>query len=490
MNVESLLCANVLKYYTPLPDSEVKDVSPFSLLTPERLDLMARYVLIRQLDQQVGIGWGIEVYRNLLHSWNKNFIDGDGRKTSFFDYLKNLMILMDSIRDNGFDARYGAIPYTERTIVDGAHRLAVCLYYNKNVCAVPVAGEPHVQDAATLLRIGMNSVVVENLVHEYIKLDKSCRVAVLFPYVKEASPRSFKVINERVKVIHYKDLYLSDKGKKNLIALLYGHENWWDDCHFQRFIDLRFRANEPVRLVYIRPAVGQDLRQVKESVRDLYGAENGAIHINDTHDESVWIADASLNPNGLHHLNFSTPPSPHFFDKIESYKKSLNAKPHLADKVCIDSSAVMDLYGLRAARDIDYISAVNELIVPDSDEIGCHNTEYQDFLFPVDEMIVNPNHYFSYKGIKFMSLSRVYEFKKWRAAKKDIKDITLIKDVSESMVQLSAARNILNIIIGRIKQVSLMSHDYLVGIAKKILPNFLYQPLKRIYLSLFAKDDC
>ena len=483
MLAKDLLCSNVLKYYSVSDEAEIETISPFDLLHPDRLDLMARYILVRSLDRGYGIGWGMHVYRSFLYSWNKDFYDGDGRKSSFFDYIHNLTQLMKSIKNSGFCSNFGAIPYTGTTVVDGAHRLTVSLYYNCPVMAVKVQGDQQVQDAEALLRIGMDRCIVENLVNEYIQLDNSCRAAILFPYARDALDISLQQIKKDVRVIYAKNIYLNDLGKRNFINLLYGHEPWWQDAHYDRFINLRFKVDQPVRVVFFKPHKEQDLRKVKEKVRSFYGPDNGSIHINDTHKETVWISEAVLNDNALHHLNMAPPFSDKIKNQIDCYNQILSYKSHLSDAVCIDSSTVLAAYGLRDARDVDYISASGGKICEDSEDIGCHNDEYKDFPVNLEDIVTNPKCHFFYKGTKFMSLCMVRTFKSLRGAEKDIVDIQLIDSVEQKWSRYLKDRKAVKApflaqIKDKAKDMRARLFYSCVTIARVLLPSFFYNGLK------------
>lgn len=64
-----------------------------------------------------------------------------------------------------------------------------------------------------------------------------------------------------------------------------------------------FQKQGAVRAFLIESDSADDMRQCKEDIRDLYGISNDSIHINDTHKETLLIAQILFNENSVHFLN-------------------------------------------------------------------------------------------------------------------------------------------------------------------------------------------
>jgi hypothetical protein len=241
-----------------------------------------------------------------------------------------------------------------------------------------------------------------------------------------------EVLNRRSTVVHQKSILLTDTGKRNLIRLLYGHEPWWKEYQLKEFVDLRFPQKVGVRsdrfyLVFITIPETEDIRDIKEEVRSHFNVGPHPAHINDTHRETVWIAESCLNKNSLHFLNHAVQKHYAQLDRLLKDYRALIQDSGCPDNFCVDSSTVLSMYGLRQARDIDYLSADRSLLpYPDDELIGNHNFEYPQFPIRVDEMVYNPNFHFMHRGVKFQSLDMVYLFKKLRGSRKDYADMKLM----------------------------------------------------------------
>lgn len=425
--VRDLLHPNVFNFYNLPEERQPRTVPARDMLHPSRLDVIARYIYIRAYITGVGQDWGTHVYRNLLESWNPTFYDGDGLKSCFPDYLKYFNALIDDIRTNGFQKGRSLIPYTRDTIIDGAHRMACCLYFNSPVEVIEVEGERQVQDAATLLRIGMDPVAVEQMVQEYLTLDENCHVAILFPVGAQERFRVEEILKTDATLVYQKDVSFTAQGQINVIDLFYAHEDWWNPDVLYRFARERFTQPAPASFYFLKFPKGANPRSTKEKVRALFGIGNHPMHINDTHGETCMIAEALLNPNSLHYLNTAEPKDfPVLKENLRLYADALPTAREEREQFCVDSSSVLAMYGYRDSRDVDYISVSKTELTPAGEAFGLHNDEYKGFPLPLDEIIANPNFHFRARGLKFMSIHLTMMFKWRRGTPKDIRDCALL----------------------------------------------------------------
>ena len=97
----------------------------------------------------------------------------------------------------------------------------------------------------------------------------------------------------------------------------------------------------------------------------------------------------------------------------------------------IDSSSVMAMYGIREAGDLDYLTIETDdkkqllhSIEPCSME--CHDKFLIYHGIPVEDMVFNPQNYFVFNELRFLSLERIKIFKRNKAEEKDLLDIRLI----------------------------------------------------------------
>tara|TARA_B110000971_G_C20025056_1_gene508328 strand:+ start:403 stop:672 length:270 start_codon:yes stop_codon:yes gene_type:complete len=85
----------------------------------------------------------------------------------------------------------------------------------------------------------------------------------------------------------------------------------------------------------------------------------------------------------------------------------------------------MEMFSLRNAKDVDYLS--NKNISINIENIGLHDGKWENYYhINKDDIIYNPHNHFYLNGFKFATLNIVKKMKENRAEEKDIRDIALI----------------------------------------------------------------
>ena len=97
------------------------------------------------------------------------------------------------------------------------------------------------------------------------------------------------------------------------------------------------------------------------------------------------------------------------------------------NKVVLDSGVVLSAYGLRELKDIDFIALDDLNYVNHNGLIDNHDTELLYHKKKKEELIFNPQLYFHFNDLKFISFKQVYNMKLERAESKDINDIKMME---------------------------------------------------------------
>ena len=127
----------------------------------------------------------------------------------------------------------------------------------------------------------------------------------------------------------------------------------------------------------------------------------------------------------MDYLNLAQHQSFKNFKKLFSiYKENLEQQSN-ADAFCIDNDATLSMFGIRDCKALDYITAT-EKFNEASGMISFHNHLYKKFPVAIEDLIMNPNYHFNYKGVKFLALDTLFEFKSLRSHQKDQRDCKLI----------------------------------------------------------------
>ena len=184
----------------------------------------------------------------------------------------------------------------------------------------------------------------------------------------------------------------------------------------------------------------ENMIMMKEEIRKVFKLGKHAVHINDSHEETIEISQMIFNDNNIHYLNSSTRKEMRVFESLlDDFINYLNENN--IDKECVAViGGVLALYGIRDAKDLDYISLVEmPLKISDSIELETKKMNYSSL--SVSDIVNDPRNHIYYKGIKFANLSSLLEIKEKRGNDSDKLDasyiIKLLKDgvVKYSMVE-------------------------------------------------------
>lgn len=373
---------------------------------------------------------------------------GNVDKNSYEAYCDEFDNIYESINKHGFDKNESLLPLARNgSILNGSHRLASCIVSNKKVYSTKFEKDFMIEDYKVLLQRNVPINIVELAVCEFIKYSKNVYLAFLWPSSNKHLDSNITRFND---VLYSKEVKLSTAGALNLLTELYKHMDWSGnksnsyqginpklvECFpsFDKFTVLAFQANTI-----------EDVRLIKEEVRNICKIGYSSIHITDTHEEAIRISQLLFNSNGLHFLNYSKPyayKSVH--KKIEEFKQLVsNQTEYVLDDFVVDGSTTLSLYGLRESDDLDFLYSYSDNI-----EVGqfhSHDECLESHKESKEDLIYNPAFYFTYLGIKFVSFEQTYKFKKERNEEKDKTDCALMDAYLEN--------NRLKLFVFRTKQI-------------------------------------
>lgn len=417
-------------------------------LRQRRFDLIFKYLYIKNKNKN--IKFFEDLYAEHIRAFN-NFherVPSDGiPKESRQDFINSFDKLYDNIKKNGFDKKQGLIPVGENgEINDGAHRLTIAAilglevdikkedinwlwdykyFQNQNI-------DPYYSDYAAL---------------EYVKLNPNAYIVNLQPIISTKYNEQVEHILEKYGFIYYKkNVDITFNGLVNLKKLSYG-SCWENNCSWIGNIKNGFSGavlhakksfgRNPLR-VYV--FVCDNLQKVvaaKKEIRELFNIGNFCVHINDTREEAIELAETYFNENSLHMIN-KRPyqyEDKHFDDMaIELKNKIYECKIELED-VCGAGSTPLDIYGIRKSNDLDFLYCGKQSFDIQTNTLSNHDSQL--IYYPYDKKIIiySPKNYFYYKGIKFINLDVLYKMKKNRNEKpKDVKDCKIIKSFKQRKV--------------------------------------------------------
>lgn len=404
-------------------------------LLQQRFDLMFKYLYVKYQEKY---GEKTDFFKKLylehVRIFN-NFYEREPVKNTPFDFLNNFDKLISEIHTNGFNANYPIPVNKENQIINGAHRLSVCFAKNLDV---EISKENKKFDSKAynydyFRKRHINSIYADYVALEYVNLNPNAYIVNLQPVASpEFDYKVENILNKYGFIYYKKNIFLSYNGLVNLKKLFYGKEKWIGNLQ-NDFRGARKHAKASSGAYPLRAYVFvcdnlKNVRKAKEEIRNIYKIGNNSVHINDTQEEAIEIAQTYFNDNSLFMLN-NRPYN--FEDKL--FDQMLTKLP---PNVCLAGSTPLNVFGLRKSNDLDFLSLVP---TGNKDE---HIGKWEKF-YPYNkyEIILNPKNYFYYKGRKIVTLEITKLMKINRNEAKDLKDIKLIDNFIENSLDYSSIQN-------------------------------------------------
>jgi len=410
-------------------------VEPKNLMSSARFDIIPKFLYAEFRAFEIDSPWARRIYEAHLQAFNE-CREGDGSgKSRIEDFTAAFDDLLESVRSSGFVPDRSLIPMDGNgVIIDGAHRVAACLLYDRKVEGVTFDMHAGNFNFEYFLRKGLDPDHCDAIALKYVRINPNAFIATVFPSAVGREQEIRDILTDSGEIFYARQVEISQLGSVNLVRQMYDGEPWVGsfDNGFAGAKDKAancFRKPGPVRVYVFSCTDLERVKSVKHRIRDLFGIENHSVHINDTHQEAVALARLLLNANSVHFLNNARMIGfPNFLRHLENFRKVLREQGVNEECLCIDGSSVMAAYGIREGRDLDYLHFGYDGLVFDypPELIGSHNTEVEHHVTTRDDIIFNPANHFYYYGIKFASLGVIRAMKQKRAEPKDSQDVALI----------------------------------------------------------------
>ena len=401
-------------------------------LTPERFDLLAKYLYIFYKERGIKSKFFEDLYSRHIEVFNGFYEADKSNKIGKEKFLKSFDDLILSIKEKGIDNN-SLIPYSsDNTILDGAHRIAASIYFNLEIKCVDLNIKSSNFNYKYFEKLGLEREYLDQMVLEYINLkSKDLQLVFLWPTSGgKQEKRVYEIFEKYGKVVYRKDLYLTKQGSVNLIRNIYEKEKWVGNVKnnyigAQNKAEWCFETKSPVRIFLFES--DKDMIEMKDNIRKIFNVNKHSIHITDTIEEVENFSKLVFNSNTIHWLNYSITNKLDWFEKLfKHYNLWLTKNKLPFDDFCIDGSATLSVYGIRTARDLDFLYSGNKSVSTGFKEIDCHNTRLENDKTLIDEVVYNPNNYLYYKNLKFLSLQKLKDFKIKRSENKDLDDVVKI----------------------------------------------------------------
>ena len=425
-------------------NSRIFAINSIDLLTWNRFDIAFKLCFLALFKKNQR--FANYLYAEHLKAFNFGIYKESGNKDkkSFDDFKKEFIAVYSSISEHGFNSNISIIPIAKGgSIANGSHRVASAISNAQEVKALKLDVLDHCYDYKFFYNRNVPVHLIDSATIKYVETASNVHVAFIWPSADISNIQLSEIIPN---VISKKSVILNHNGAHNLVSQVYYKEPWvgsaennYRGCKTKVFEC--FNSKRPLK-VYVFQSENIDMANlIKERIRDLCQIEKSSIHITDNKEEAIRAVKTIFNTNSIHFLNYANPNKFLFIhEKIKIFQNEIRSKNLDCDDFVIDGSVILSLYGLRSGEDFDYISA-NEF-ENFSYQFHSHDSELVFHELPKEDLLYDPTYFFYFNGLKFVTLSQLYNMKKKRLEAKDIIDCELMESLIKNSRILKAKANL------------------------------------------------
>lgn len=469
------------KNYLLLETYAIQTRKARKLLSYTRYDLAFKLLYLEMKDKNVN--FAKELYKNHIGAFSLGeFVEpGNEQKNTIESFIEEFDNILESIKHDGFDSNKSLVPLSRNgSIANGAHRVASAIYTDKDVECVQIEMDNHIYDYKFFHNRNMAIQSLDIAATKYVEYADDLYIALLWPTAQGRDDVIEKIIPN---IVYRKEVKLNPNGAHNLLSQIYYGEEWLGNVEnnfrgSQGKLVECFKTFNPIRIVVFQTDSLNEVLKIKDRIRDVFNVGKHSIHITDTKEEAIRTAKVLFNNNSIHFLNHARPNrylSTHA--KIAKFKNFILENGLNSQNIILDSGMVLSAYGLRESSDIDYLINDNSSVKTHDKELECHDEELVFHDKEKDDLIYNPQNYFFYNDLKFISFEQLYKMKKNRREVKDINDCNMM----EALIENDRWKQIIN----KVKQ----NFFYLkIKLRAKTIKIFkylgIYEVAKNVYKSL------
>ena len=400
-----------------------------------RLDLGSRIPLAREMLAGQVSPYALWLYESFIRAYEFAGYGEDGQKFSFADYLVAFGQLVRSMQSNGYQGE--GVPTTHGRsgllLTNGAHRVVVSQQLG---ISVPYVSQPQAiassYSASDLRKAGVPQQTLELFAFEILEALPTTRALVLMGKAIKESKSVASELGDRL--LFVKRIELDALGFQNLIWLCYGANEWWRPDLLEKMCIERggTRAAQEVVICWYKGEDESSNRALKERIRRKVLGRTGferTIHGTDEYSDTSDLSNILLTPGGLRALHqgqlalrFDS-----LHRRIQSECGDLNLG---SDDWAITGSSLLELFGIREARDVDFIGSPP---IPDLGDTANSNDLIQNEGLRPEQLATDPRSSFRLRGVRFLSLDTLLHLKLSRGTQKDLEDLVLAKGLENSV---------------------------------------------------------
>ena len=302
---------------SPEQEFEIEFVNARQFLKAERIDLICKLYYIDCKIKKKDMKYALELYSEHIRAFsNGSFVEpGNETKNTLEKYLSCFDSLIADISQHGINEKKSIVPVGENNVIlDGSHRVAIAIYFDIKIPIVRINYNRVNYNYDYFLYKGLNNTFVDDMIIKYMSYVKNVFLVCLWPAASSIEKNRVveEIITHHSEVVYKKQLYLNYHALEQLLIHAYGHQSWTGD-YMNGFQNITGKVNScycpgvTTKIYIIDHITFNQVLELKEEIRNLYGIGNHSIHITDTLDESLFIARVAFNKNSIDMLSYGNP---------------------------------------------------------------------------------------------------------------------------------------------------------------------------------------
>lgn len=438
----------------------LEEINPQKLFFYRRLDLVVKYLYakdllnecrneeienlyIRHILMRTG---GIEAKKEL----------GIVEKSNINEFLISFKELCFSLKGNGFDKNNFVPIANNKTILDGAHRIAASMVLNQNIYIQKFEKNGRYWDFGWFVENGFSIEDKMRILKGFVDINKeNSAVLVIWNPMFKYLDHIKTLINKELDIVGEIELDFENNfiAFNNVILDIYETNSLQKEKYetilakaelLQTYL-LSFKV-----IVLTNQEKNSDknihdiVKNLKQKCRDYFDFDLpkeifATMHSSDSVRELLHLSDTLLSVNNIRELKkrLSYNHNEDFLKFCDNCREECKKNDINVNDICIIGSAPMAVYGIKTASDIDFVTKykyrekfgdgathLNDIV--DIASRTYHRNGTDNFIND-DLLIDNDSYHFIFNGLKFANLSIVKERKTFSKREKDLKHIRKIE---------------------------------------------------------------
>ena len=381
-------------------DSKNGYIKSIELLTPNRLDIVFKYLYLKFYDKSKD--FADEIYNEHIKIiTNGLYKEIDNGKEGIDEFHKSLQDFNNIKKE--INPEISVIPVaSDLSISNGAHRVASSIYLNQDIFYETKENKKSNYGYQFFKDRGISQNILELAVLNYIDLKPNTFLALVWP----SADKKKEYLSSFKNIIYEKKFRLNYNGAHNFLAQVYKEQKWigdFSDGYGGAHIKLSesFKEFSDIHAIFFHEESLSTVNQIKDNLREnLILVKH--LYITDEQSETLELGKYILNSNSTI-LNNSKPYLFHnTFHNLKLLKEKLNSLNINNDEIIIDGGSVLSIYGIRGTNDLDYLCLSGSINGFDNhaSQLVYHEEKIEDLIF-------NPKYYFYFNDFKFFQLNRL-----------------------------------------------------------------------------------